>query len=115
MKLLSGQRLPLDSDEKFARVHFGKVDVYAVTRDASSFRQIYLRSVNVGGAVFPSLDDFEAIDIILHSVEDADIELIAFDQCDPIELKSLMRQWFGGLIEISWVKFLADSGDDMLS
>ncbi|MBQ9480204.1 MAG: hypothetical protein IJU71_11720, partial [Selenomonadaceae bacterium] len=86
----------------------------AVTRDASSFRQIFLRDIRSGDAAFPSLDDFDVIDIILYCTEDAELELISIDQCEPDELKSLMRNWFGGLIELPWLKFLADSGDDML-
>ncbi len=114
MKLLIGQRLRLESDEMFARIISGKVEAYAVTRDAASFRQIFLRDVQAGAAAFPSLDDFEMIDIILYCTDDAELELIPFDQCKPDELKALMKDWFGGLIELPWVKFLADSGDDML-
>ena len=52
MKLLIGQRLRLESDEMFARIISGKVEAYAVTRDAASFRQIFLRDVQSGAAAF---------------------------------------------------------------
>ena len=114
MKLLTGQRLRLESNETFARLISGRVEAYAITRDASSFRQIYLCDVQAGDAAFPSLDDFDLIDIILHCTEDADIELIELDQCADDELKSLLKGWFAKLIELPWLKFLADTGDDML-
>ena len=48
MKLLIGQRLRLESNEMFARIIAGKVEAYAVTRDASSFRQIFFARRSIG-------------------------------------------------------------------
>ena len=43
----------------------GQVEVYAVTREGRDFRQSYLLTLAAGEAVFPAMDEFEEIDILI--------------------------------------------------
>jgi len=116
-KLLSGQRFQLHDNKKFIKVMSGVVEVYAVTKDGEdvlSFRQNYLIKVSEGECIFPSLDEFDEINIQLYTIEDAVLTEIAFDELDAHELAQMAQHWFGRLMEISWLRLMADKGDDML-
>ena len=58
MKLLSGQRLRLEEENKFAYIKSGKIEVYAITRKKSDFRQMLLMKLERGGAAFHSMDEY---------------------------------------------------------
>jgi len=75
MKLLSGQRFLLQNEKEFAYVKAGKVEVYAVTRNKSEFRQMILMTLEKGGAAFPALDEFKKIDVQIYAVEDSKLKL----------------------------------------
>ena len=114
MKLLSGQRFRLQKEDTFLRVVSGTVEVYAVTRERGSFQQIFLMELSQGEAAFPSLDEFGKVDIFLYAVGDAECEELAFASLGAGELCLLMCRWFMRLMDMRWLRLLADKGDDML-
>ena len=114
MKLNAGERLELNKDKDFVRVVSGSLEVYAITTGDVSFRQFFLMTVGEGEAVFPALDEFGEIGVVLCAVEDAELEEAAFDGETTEVLKPLMETWFKNLGEVSWLRLLADKGDDLL-
>lgn len=114
MKLIAGQRFYLKEDNQFVKIVSGKVEVYAVTRNKSSFRQIFLMEPTTGDCAFPSLDEFDYIDILVYAVEDSEIDLIDIDALQVDELRPLMQNWFCKLVELPWLRLMADLGDDVL-
>lgn len=114
MNLTAGQRFVLTGDDKLARVISGRVEAYAVTRNSETFRQIFLAEISAGQAVFPALDEFEVIDIVLYALEDTEYTLTAPQELAAEELAVLVKLWFKKLIALPWLKILADKGDDML-
>ena len=113
-ELTAGDRFVLEDGERLALVESGKVEVYAVTRADGSFRQQFLAELNSGGAAFPSLDEFGQTETQIHAVEDSRIQIFAFNEIAPEELKIFMRNWFAELIKLPWLSLLADKGDDTL-
>ena len=103
MQLLAGQRIILEGDDKFARVLSGKVEVYAITRGKVSYRQFYLMKVDAGEAIFPTMDDFGELAILIYAVEDSELIPKYFAQSEPENLSALMKKWFAGLEKISWL------------
>lgn len=114
MKLLSGQRFLLQNEKEFAYVKAGKVEVYAVTRNKSEFRQMILMTLEEGGAAFPALDEFKKIDVQIYAVEDSEIEIAPIKNFSVAEILPLMQNWFYKLVEISWLQLMAQRGDDIL-
>jgi ATP-binding cassette subfamily C protein len=114
MKLLAGQRFKLHDEDKFIRLKSGAAEVYAVTHLKESFRQIFLMELPINGAAYPSLDEFEQIDIQIYAVQDSELEILSFKEIEPLEQVNLMRAWFKNLIKLSWLRLLADKGDEIL-
>ncbi len=114
MKLLAGQRFKLHDENKFVRLKSGAAEVYAVTQLKESFRQIFLMELPINGAAYPSLDEFEQIDMQIYAVQDSELEILSFNEVSPLEQANLMRAWFQNLIKLPWLKLLADKGDDVL-
>lgn len=114
LELKAGERFHLTDENKFALVTAGNVEVYAATTRDVSFRQIFLMRLTEHDAAYPSLDEFEEIDIVLYAVEDSEISLIPFDEMRVADSARLMRQWFGKLIELQWLRIMADRGDEIL-
>ena len=114
MQLLAGQRIILEGDDKFVRVMSGKVEVYAITRGKVSYRQFYLMGVDAGEAIFPAMDDFGELAILIYAVEDTQLLPGFFAQSEPENLSVLMKKWFASLEKISWMQLLADQGDEIL-
>ena len=114
MKLLAGQRFKLHDEDKFIRLKSGLAEVYAVTHLKESFRQIFLMELPIDGAAYPSLDEFEQIDIQIYAVQDSELEILSFKEIEPLEQVNLMRAWFQNLIKLSWLRLLADKGDEVL-
>ena len=112
--LMAGERVRLEDGERLALIESGKVEVYAVTRAAGSFRQQFLVELEAGAAAFPSLDEFEETETLIFAIEDAQIKILTFDEVSRDELKKLMRHWFTELIKLPWLRLLADKGDDIL-
>lgn len=115
MELQAGKRWQLTNEDTFLQIAEGKVEVYAVTREGRDFRQAYLLTLENGAAIFPAMDEFEEIDILLYAVTDSVLWERSFYDAAPQELKPLMQTWFKRLGKISWLKRLAALGDDMLS
>jgi len=119
-KLLAGQRILLEDDKTFFLVLSGTVEIYAVTREGEhgrdhlSFRQCYLMEVKSGEAAFPALDEFEEIGMRLYASEDVKYRMVSFDECPLPELSGYMEHWFSRLVQIPWLRLMADKGDDML-
>ena len=94
MKLLAGQRFRLREENKFMRLKSGEAEVYAITHLKESFRQIFLMELPINGAAYPSLDEFEQIDIQIYAVQDSELEILSFNELEPLEQSKLMRAWF---------------------
>ncbi|MBR1858629.1 MAG: hypothetical protein IJ797_03955, partial [Selenomonadaceae bacterium] len=114
MKLVAGQRFRLTDENKFVFVKSGFAEVYAITRDVESFRQLFLMELFANDAAYPSMDEFEQIDVVIYAVEDTEIELIDLKKVPPLYQANLMRRWFSELIKLSWLRVMADRGDEML-
>ena len=112
--LSAGERFRLEDGERLALIEAGKVEVYAVTRSAGSFRQQFLVELAANGAAFPALDEFEQTETLLYAVEDSQIKICLFEEISPSKLKGFMQCWFAELIKLSWLRLLADKGDDIL-
>lgn len=115
MKLVEGERYCLPEENSFVEVTAGRFEVYAVTRQKENFRQMYLMELNAGEAAFPSFDDFEKIQIELHALTDSELKTVSADEIAPSELARLIRSWFKNLVALSWLRLLADKGDDTLA
>lgn len=58
-KIFSGERFLLSDEKYFLKIISGKVEVYAVAKDAENFHQEFIMKCTAGEAVFPALDVFE--------------------------------------------------------
>lgn len=67
-----------------------------------------------GDVAFPSIDEFGYIDFLVYAVDDSEIDLIGMDVLPPRALKLLMQNWFAKLVELPWLRLMADLGDDVL-
>jgi len=114
LTLVSGTRFRLQDVNAFAFLEAGRVEVYAVTRKKTSFRQMFLAELQVGDAAFPSADEFGSIDVLLYAAEDSVIWLRSLDECSAEELVPLMRNWLKSLLNLPWMQLMADRGDDYL-
>lgn len=114
MKLIAGQRLILSNENEFIKILNGKLELYAVTRKQKSFRQIFLMELPTGAAVFPAIDEFDYIDSQIYAMTDAELEVMTMSAFPPSVLRSLMTIWFAELEKLSWIKILADKGDEIL-
>ena len=114
MKLIAGQRFYLENENQLVRAISGKLEVYAVTRNESSFRQIFLLELAKGDVAFPAIDEFGYIDFLVYAVDDSEIDLVGIEDLPPQELRELMQNWFAKLVELSWLRLMADLGDDVL-
>ncbi len=115
MELQAGKRWQLTSEDSFLILASGQVEIYAVTQAGRDFRQSYLLTMEAGTAIFPAMDEFEEIDILIYAVKDSVLEEKTFLEMDPQVLRPLMQDWFRALGKISWLKRLVAMGDDMLS
>ncbi|TYZ31098.1 NHLP bacteriocin export ABC transporter permease/ATPase subunit [Selenomonas caprae] len=115
-KLFAGDRFLLEEDKSFWQVVSGSVEVYATTQKGGeiSFHQCYLLEKRAGEAVFPALDDFQEVRMQIYALEDCELELFRWQDVDGEYLRQQMEEWFFGLVQISWLRLLADKGDDML-
>ena len=114
LKLIAGQRYRLTEPNLFALIRSGKFEAYAVTQRKSSFRQIFLMTLEKDCAAYPSMDEFGQIDVMLYAVEDSEIEMLEFSALDPQQNYRLMSRWFAELIKLPWLRLMADKGDDVL-
>ena len=114
MKLSAGERYPLTDEKMYIVLTSGEAEVYAVTKQQDSFRQMFLTELSPGEAAFPSMDEFGMVDVVVYAVEDAELDLLPLAEGEPSSLVPLMKQWFGRLVELPWLRLLADRGDDML-
>ncbi len=114
MQLSAGKRFKVPDDNSYIEVVSGKVEVYAVTRKKISFRRIFLMEIGPGGTVFPPMDEFEQIDILVHAVEEAELEIRKLAEGETANLRLQMKQWFANLLELPWLRLMADRGDDVL-
>ena len=103
MKLAAGSRYRLTDGDTFAELQKGKLEIYAVTSQENPFHQTYLIEIEPGGAAFPSMDEFEEIEIMLYAVEDSEITEKSFENTPVSVLFPLMRAWFQKLITVRWL------------
>lgn len=114
MKLIAGERFRLSEETALVKMIKGKVEVYVATRQKKDFRQIFLMELNAGEAAFPSFDEFDVTEILIYAVEDSELAKVSVNEIEVAELAKLMRLWFKNLIKLSWLRLLADRGDDVL-
>ena len=60
------------------------------------------------------MDEFEEIGMRLYASEDVEYRMVSFDECPLLELSGYMEHWFSRLVQIPWLRLMADKGDDML-
>ena len=114
MELQAGKRWRMTNEEEFLLLEAGQVEVYAVTAHQSSYRQEYLFSLSPGDSVFPALDEFGEVNILLYGLEDCRLRAIKFPDISADELQHCLQGWFLKLGSIKWIKRLADMGDNTL-
>lgn len=116
IKLFAGDRFLLEDDTCLAIVLSGRIEIYATTQKSEviSFHQCYLGEKGPAEAVFPAMDEFWEINMQIYALEDAELDLVPWDEVDMEILRRLMQGWFSGIVQLSWVKLLADKGDDVL-
>ena len=112
VELLAGERLPLPNDQ-IARILCGSVEVYAFTK-GGDFHQLFLMHRDTSQVIFPALDDFDVVDIQLYATADSKIEFLPINFFNDEDFKFHARAWFHDLIQLDWLKILADKGDDSL-
>lgn len=119
VRLMAGKRFLVEDEHSFYKVVSGKVEVYALVGDKAdgdklSFRQCYLMTLSEGDPVFPALDAFGEVKIRIYATEDAELSMLPFEWTGIEVLRSNMERWFEMLVEIPWVRMMADRGDDMI-
>ena len=114
MKLAAGQRYTPAEKNDVIRIRSGAVEVYAVTKGSDTFRQIFLIELKEGQYIFPSLDEFDMISFIIYALTDTELEETEAQACPTAEMRTAMQIWFRHLIDLPWLKILADKGDDVL-
>ena len=118
--LSAGQRLLLKNDAVLLQLISGSAEVYGVTRrkgvsdDALSFRRCYLMDIGAGEMAFPALDEFEEIRVQIYALEDLEYLLLPLEEADVEDLRRGMNSWFSHMVELPWLRLIADKGDDML-
>ena len=118
--LSAGQRLLLKNDAVLLQLISGSAEIYGVTRrkgrgdEALSFRRCYLMDIGAGEMAFPSLDEFEEIRVQIYALEDLEYRLLPMEEADAEELRRGMNSWFSRMVELPWLRLIADKGDDML-
>ena len=114
MKLIAGERYVLTGVDAFARVLSGEAEVYAVSREATSFRQMYILTVSSGETAYPSGDELGFTDVQIYALTDIEIDLLSFSVQDKAAHVPEMRRWFRELVQTKWLALLADRGDEAL-
>jgi len=114
MKLNAGERYILTGTEMFARILSGEAEVYAVSREDTSFRQMYLITLGVGDTAYPAGDELGFTDILIYALTDIQVDIKPFKSQDISAHISEMRRWFNSLVQIKWLALLANRGDDVL-
>ena len=118
--LSAGQRLLLKNDAVLLQITRGSAEVYGVTRnkdgvgDALSFRRCYLMDIGEGEEAFPSRDEFKEIRIQIYALENLEYCLYPLESLEIEKLRTGMIRWFSKLIELPWLRLMADKGDDIL-
>ena len=114
--LYVGERFLLEEDTGFWQVVSGRVEVYATTQNGSeiAFHQCYLVEKQAGEAVFPALDEFQEVRMQIYALEDCELMFCRWQEAEREYLRGQMQAWFSSLVQISWLRLLADRGDDML-
>lgn len=114
MHLQVGQRFKLTEKNKFYRVTAGKIEVYAVTSEALSFKQKFMIERGAGQAVYPAMDEFGQMDIGVYAETEAELEELSLDSLNLANHRLLMCEWLERLADLPWLRSLADRGDDVM-
>ena len=109
--LYAGERFLLEEDTGFWQVVSGRVEVYATTQNGSdiAFHQCYLVEKQAGEAVFPALDEFQEVRMQIYALEDCELMFCRWQEAEREYLRGQMQAWFSSLVQISWLRLLADS------
>lgn len=113
VNLRAGERFRLSDPNQIALITAGNVEVYYVTQ-SDSFNQTFLAELHAQQAVFHYAADETNSVMFIVARADTQFDLMSFEQFAPDRLKILMQAWFTELIKLSWLRLLADKGDDVL-
>ena len=114
MKLFSGERFTLADDKNFLKIISGKVEVYIVTKEKENFRQMFALNRQAEDFIFSAADEFNFVETMIYAAEDSEIEIISPTKISAEKICDAMTNWFENLIKLSWLRLLADKGDDTL-
>ncbi len=114
MLLSAGERLLLSDTQNYMALQSGHLEVYAVSKDREAFRQMFIAEIHPGETVYPALDEFDILDVIVYATEASQLSERCFMEQEPAQQGELCRQWFSKLAQVPWVRRLADKGDDVL-
>ena len=115
MILNAGERYILTGTETFARILSGEAEVYAVSREDTSFRQMYLITLGVGETAYPAGDELGFTDILIYALTDIQVDIKPFKSQEVTAHIPEMRRWFNSLVQIKWLMLFANRGDDVLA
>ena len=111
MKLSAGERYTIADERAAFLVTLGRAEVYAVT---SNGRRLFLMEIAAGEAVFPSMSEVGEVTTEIYALCNIELSEIPLAPDYAPRLLPLMRRWFGELVKLPWLRWLADRGDDVL-
>ncbi len=114
MRLAEGTRFELTGEAQLFLLEKGSVELYAVTEQQQDYRQFFLLEKQAGDALFPALDEFGRIKFFIYTLTETTLRVYQWDELPPQHLRELMQGWLTGWRDLSWVRRLADLGDDLL-
>lgn len=113
MKLLAGERYALEEKDTAYLLTSGQAEAYAVM--AGGGRRLFLMELAPGAAAFPSMDEFEEITVEIYAASDVELTEIPLSEDESAaNLMPLMLRWFRELVNLPWLRLIADRGDDVL-
>lgn len=117
----AGERLLLSDESLICRIDAGSADVFITKKESEQcVRQMYLMKLQAGDYFFASMDEFRTVEIFSLSL--SEVSLTIFNKADmavimPEELAEIrkgMKKWFRNLVNIKWLRFMADTGDEII-
>ena len=117
----AGERLLLSDESLICRIDAGSADVFVTKKESEQcVRQMYLMKLQAGDYFFASMDEFRTVEIFSLSL--SEVSLTIFNKADmavimPEELAEIrkgMKKWFRNLVNIKWLRFMADTGDEII-
>lgn len=117
----AGERFFFSATDAFCIVASGEAELYAKTLKKNNYQQLFVVEKKSGEFIFPLFDEFDMAELFLYAVTPVTIELYSLDAIEKMSaeeegaLYKGMQEWFRDLMTISWIRLLANKGDDMLN